>query len=155
MKLQEILDREGVIPALTGRDRRSVLAELAAAAAARAGGEIEAGTLLKRLLEREGDRSTALEKGVAIPHAKVPISHIVAVFGRADEGIDYGAPDGQPCRLFFTLAIPEGQRAAHLHLAALARIARIVRSEAFRRKLLEAPDADTLYAAIREEDDRS
>lgn len=152
MKLLEILDRDGVIPALTGRDKRSVLAELAAKAAARSGGAIGAETLLDRLLAREGDRSTGIGAGVAVPHGKATLSKMVAVFGRSADGVEFGADDKQPVRLFFALAVPENQPGCHL--AALARIARLLKSEQFRQRLLDAPDGDSLYAAIREEDTR-
>lgn len=153
MKLLEILDRDGVLPALTGRDKRSVLAELAAAAAGRSGGAIGPDLLLERLLSREGDRSTGIGLGVAVPHGKAAVPKMVAVFGRSAEGIDFGSDDKQPVRLFFALAVPENQPGCHL--AALARIARLLKNEAFRRKLLEATDADALFTAIRDEDART
>lgn len=152
MKLLEILDRDGVIPALTGRDKRSVLAELAQVAASRSGGAISPETLLDRLLVREGDRSTGIGQGVAVPHGKATLPRMVAVFGRSTEGVDFGADDKEPVRLFFALAVPENQPGCHL--AALARIARLLKNDAFRYRLLSAPDADSLYAAIREEDGR-
>lgn len=153
MKLLEILDRDGVIPALTGRDKRSVLAELAQVASGRSGGAIGADALLDRLLAREGDRSTGIGQGIAVPHGKATLSKMVAVFGRSLEGIEFGAPDNAPVHLFFALAVPEKQPGCHL--AALARIARLLKNDAFRHRLLAAADADSLYAAIREEDGRT
>jgi mannitol/fructose-specific phosphotransferase system IIA component (Ntr-type) len=152
MKLLEILDRDGVIPALAGRDKRSVLAELAGKAAARSNGAVEADALLQKLLQRENDRSTGIGQGVAVPHGKAQIAKMIAVFGRSNEGVDFGSDDRQPVKLFFALAVPEGQPGCHL--AALARIARLLKSDGFRQKLLDATDGDSLYAAIREEDGR-
>jgi PTS system nitrogen regulatory IIA component len=152
VKLLEILDRDGVIPALTGRDKRSVLEELAKAASGRSGGAISPETLLDRLLAREADRSTGIGMGVAVPHGKTSLPKMIAVFGRSPDGVEFGADDKQPVKLFFALAVPETQPGCHL--AALARIARLLKNEAFRRRLLDASDADTLYAAIREEDAR-
>lgn len=129
-----------------------MLAELAQAASTRSGGAISPETLLDRLLAREADRSTALNEGVAVPHGKATLSKMIAVFGRSPEGVDFDAGDKQPVRLFFALAVPESQPGCHL--AALARIARLFKNPDFRRRLMEAPDADTLYAAIREEDAR-
>lgn len=152
MKLLEILDRDGVIPALNGRDKRSVLAELAAAAAAKSGGAIGSEQLLERLLSREGAGCTGIGLGVAVPHGKAKLPKMIAVFGRSTEGVDFGADDGQPVKLFFALAVPENQPGCHL--AALARIARLLKNDAFRKKLLEAPDGDALFTTIREEDAR-
>ena len=148
MKLLEILDREAVLPALAGRDKRAVLAELAAAAAGRSGGAVDAATMLDAFLERESQGTTGIGDGVAIPHGKVQLPRVIAVVGRSREGIGFG--DKVPSTLFFALAIPKGKPGCHL--AALARIARLTKAETFRRKLLEAADADALFAALQEED---
>lgn len=153
MKLLEILDRDGVIPALNGRDKRSVLAELAAAAAARSGGAIGSEQLLDRLLSREAAGGTGIGQGVAVPHGKAALPRMIAVFGRSAGGVDFGADDKQPVKLFFALAVPENQPGCHL--AALARIARLLKSDSFRQKLLDAPDGDSLFTAIRDEDART
>lgn len=129
-----------------------MLAELARVAAGRSGGAIGAEALFDRLLAREGDRSTGIGQGIAVPHGKGTLPKMVAVFGRSAEGIEFGAPDSEPVRLFFALAVPEGQPGCHL--AALARIARLLKNDAFRQRLLAESDADSLYAAIREEDGR-
>ena len=153
MKLVDILDREGVIPALNGRDKRAVLDEIAAAVAKRTNGTLSAETMSARLMERENGGSTAMGFGVAVPHGKAPLAKMIAVFARTAEGVEFGALDKRPCQLFFGLAIPETQPGCHL--AALARIARLLKSEAFRQRLLTAPDGDSLWEAIREEDART
>jgi PTS system nitrogen regulatory IIA component len=45
---------------------------------------------------------------------------------------------------------PESSTGAHLK--ALARISRVFKDQAFRKRLLEAPDADAMYRVIAEED---
>lgn len=153
MKLVDILDREGVIPALQGRDKRAIVEELATAAATRTNGAVAPDVLAARLLERENDRSTAIGFGVAVPHGKAPLLRMVAVFGRSPDGVEFGAMDRTPCRLFFALAVPETQPGCHL--PALARIARLLKSEPFRQRLLTATDADGIWDAIRDEDARA
>lgn len=148
MKLLEILDREGVLPVLAGRDKRSVLAELAAAAAARSEGAVDAAAMLDAFVERESQGSTGIGDGIAVPHGKVNLTRVIAVVGRSPEGVSFG--DKEPSRLFFALAIPRGKPGCHL--AALARIARLTKSESFRRRLLDAADGDALFAALGEED---
>jgi nitrogen PTS system EIIA component len=58
--------------------------------------------------------------------------------------------DGQPTYLFFVLVAPEHSTGAHLK--ALARISRVFKDVDFRRRLLQAPDADAMYEIIAEED---
>src|SRR5687768_7591308 len=65
--------------------------------------------LLLSLLGRERLGSTALGRSVALPHTRyvVPgVSKPRIIFGRHPDGIDYGAPDGAPVRLFFLLVSP-------------------------------------------------
>jgi len=151
MRLLEILDRDGVAPALQGRDRASVIDELARLVAQRVGGAATAEILRARLLDREKDRSTGIGYGVAVPHGRAPeVDRLVAIVGRTDAPIEFGAMDRRPCRLFFVLAAPENRPTDHLK--ALARIAKLLKNESLRTRLLEAPDADAMFDAIRVED---
>ncbi|HLU65812.1 MAG TPA: PTS sugar transporter subunit IIA, partial [Kofleriaceae bacterium] len=65
-------------------------------------------------------------------------------------GVDFGAMDGQPTHLFFVMVAPESSTGAHLK--ALARISRVFKDAQFRRRLLEAADADAMYEIIAQED---
>ena len=81
--------------------------------------------------------ATGLPGGIGIPHARSEhVTQASLVFGRAPEGIDWGAADG-PANLVFLIAGPKGRDEDHLSvLATLAR--RLTRAD-FRRSLLEAP----------------
>ena len=61
----------------------------------------------KAILAREAQSSTAIEAGIAVPHAKsdcVKAPSLAAC--TLKEGVDYGAMDGQPSDLFFMIAAP-------------------------------------------------
>src|SRR5947207_15574883 len=70
--------------------------------------------LHRALLAREGLCCTGLGRGVAVPHTRNCIAaaagRTVVVFGRHEVGIDYGAADQMPIRLFFLLLAPDVQR---------------------------------------------
>jgi len=113
--------------------------------------QLDRGELLQVLLERERLGSTGIGDGVAIPHGKLKdLDQLMICFGRHRQGVDFDAMDGRPTQLFFLLVAPED--AAGVHLKALARISKLLRSEEVRRRLLDAVDADTLYRIIVEED---
>ncbi|HLY38749.1 MAG TPA: PTS sugar transporter subunit IIA [Candidatus Binatia bacterium] len=152
MKITDILTADMVVPALRGRTKGDVINELAGVVA---GGhpEIDRARLVQALEDRERLNSTALGEGVAIPHGKLPgLSRVVAAFGRSPGGVDFQSLDGKPTHLFFLLVAPEDSAGAHLK--ALARISRLLKDEAFRKRLIEAGTANELYAIIRDEDDR-
>jgi mannitol/fructose-specific phosphotransferase system IIA component (Ntr-type) len=96
-------------------------------------------------------RPRPVGEGVAIPHGKLSaVTEIVACLGRARAGVDFDAMDKQSTYLFFVLVAPESSTGAHLK--ALARISRVFKDGSFRKRLLEAPDADGMFAVIAEED---
>ncbi len=152
MKIADILGQEMVVPVLSGRDKTDVIVELAGVVA-REHPEIDHGRLVQALEDRERLNSTALGEGVAIPHGKLPgLKRVVAAFGRSPAGIDFNSLDGKPTHLFFLLVAPEDSAGAHLK--ALARISRLLKDESFRARLMQAPDAASLYQTIRAEDDK-
>jgi len=152
VKITDILTADMVVAALRGRTKGDVIDELAGVVAA-GHPEIDRARLVQALEDRERLNSTALGEGVAIPHGKLPgLRRVVAAFGRSPAGVDFQSLDGKPTYLFFLLVAPEDSAGAHLK--ALARISRLLKDEAFRRRLIEAGTADDLYATIQQEDDR-
>jgi len=152
MRITDILGEEDVVPHLAGRSKGDVIEELAGVVAAHHD-EIDRARLVQALEDRERLNSTALGEGVAIPHGKLPgVKRVVAAFGRSPGGVDFSSLDGKPTHLFFLLVAPEDSAGAHLK--ALARISRLLKDESFRRRLMEAPTAEALFHAIREEDEK-
>jgi PTS system nitrogen regulatory IIA component len=60
--------------------------------------------------------------------------------------------DGKPAHLFFLLVAPENS--AGIHLKALARISRLMKDQAFRKRLMEVSSAEEIYALFSEEDEK-
>jgi PTS system nitrogen regulatory IIA component len=150
MKIVDLIKRDMVVPELRATDKRGILEELAAYMAGRHP-RIDRGTLSKVLIEREQLASTAIGEGVAIPHGKLgAVGEIVACLGRAVKGVEFDSMDGQPTYLFFVLVAPESSTGAHLK--ALARISRVFKDPEFRRRLLLAPDGESMYNVVAEED---
>jgi nitrogen PTS system EIIA component len=150
MKIVDLIKRDMIVPALEATDKKGILEELAAYM----GGHhprIEPAALAKVLVEREQLASTAIGEGVAIPHGKLAaVGEIVACLGRAPKGVDFDSMDGQPTYLFFVLVAPESSTGAHLK--ALARISRVFKDSEFRRRLMNASDAETMYHVVADED---
>ena len=99
LRLADYLREEFVLWELPGPDKLSFLRALAAEAAARVPA-VEEQELLARLLEREEERSTGVGGGLALPHARLSgLETSVLFVGRACEGLDFAAPDGEPVDL--------------------------------------------------------
>ena len=108
---------------------------------------LDAVTVLERLEEREKLGSTGFGRGVAIPHARIPVlGRPVAVFLRLDTPVAFDAADGMPVDMVFGLLSPEAAGAAHLH--ALAAISRMMRDDKMHDALGETTNAEALYALL-------
>ncbi|EPS4453208.1 PTS fructose transporter subunit IIABC [Vibrio parahaemolyticus] len=68
---------------------------------------------------REELGNTGFEDGVAIPHAKsAAVIEPAVVIGVSKSGIEYGAEDGLPSKLFFMIASPDGGDNHHIEVLA-------------------------------------
>ena len=148
--LSELISPATINLNLTGANRDAVLEELVAQIPALADQPEARQTLLRALHEREQLHSTGIGDGVALPHARNALVGLVGepviVFGRHAQGIPYGAIDGVPANLFFLVIAPTVTQ----HLAALARISRLLRDPKLRKNLLAADSAKTIQSQIRE-----
>ena len=139
-----------VLPALRGESKEGILCELVGSLASQRP-EIDGRLLLDLVCERERLGSTAVIEGVAIPHGRLAgLTNVALVIGRHADGVDFGALDGLPTRLFFLLVAPEQSNGAHLKL--LARVSRLVKDASFRDTLMRARDQHELYQRIVERD---
>jgi PTS system fructose-specific IIA component len=145
--LSQLLVPARVRVPLTSRDKSSVLRELVDLLVSTAGGDAD--DILHSVRDREECQSTGFGYGVAIPHARTPtLLELTMVAGTAPEPIEFSALDGQPVRLLFLVVGPES--AAGAQVRALARIARLVRRDAVRDRLLKAPTAEEFHQLIRD-----
>ena len=93
--------------------------------------------VLEALHTREGEISTGIGSGVAIPHAfSEKLDHVVAVFGRSKEGIDFEALDNAPVNFVLLFIVPK--KDYHMHLQTLAAIAKLFNNCEVRQQLAKA-----------------
>lgn len=150
MRLESLTRPELIFRHLPAQDRDSVLQALAARLA-ESGLVGSSAELLAKLQEREQLGSTGIGAGVAIPHCKLKgLERPILAVGVVDRpGVDFGAVDGKPVRLFFLLVSPTQSPAEHLQV--LAAISRWVKAEGHVAELLESRDAGEIYALLRQE----
>ena len=145
MLLTDLLSLERVRVPLSARDKPGAIRELAQLLVEQAGGDLE--DVVTAVEEREAVLSTGIGHGVAIPHGRSPtVPTLALVCGSTAEAIPFDAIDGEPVRLFFMLVGPE--RCAGQHVKALGRIARLVRGDALRRRLLAAASPEEFHRAL-------
>jgi PTS system nitrogen regulatory IIA component len=147
MLISDFIAPDSVEPVLKVKTKKQLLQELSARAAPLTG--LPERDIFEVLLQRERLGSTGLGQGIAIPHAKLQgLKHIVGVFARLAEPIDFDAVDGQKVDIVFLLLAPAAAGADHL--TALARISRLLREGSAVEKLRASKDAAALYAVLTE-----
>ncbi|PQL24259.1 PTS fructose transporter subunit IIABC [Veillonella sp. T34266-5] len=107
---------------------------------------------LKAVFAREESGSTGLGDGIATPHAKsagVKEAGLAAMV--VPNGVDFEALDGQPSRLFFMIAAPEG--AADTHVEVLSKLATMVIDPDFKNALIQAATVDRFLKLITAKED--
>jgi fructose-specific phosphotransferase system IIA component len=152
MKLTDVLTEDLVEMDLKAASREEAIKELVQLFADK--GKIRPTDVVPvsdAILQREQLGSTAIGRGVAIPHAKAPAAkEFMAAFGRSKDGIAFAAIDGEPVHLVFLLASPpDSQRA---HLKALAHISRLLTKQDLRSRILSAKDAAEALSLFEEEE---
>ena len=102
---------------------------------------------LEAVFAREESGSTGLGDGIATPHAKsagVKEAGLAAMV--VPNGVDFEALDGQPSRLFFMIAAPEG--AADTHVEVLSKLATMVIDPDFKNALIQSATVDRFLELI-------
>ena len=125
-----LLRMEAVSTNLGSRTKNSTLRELVALAE-KTGLVLDLQTLRDAVIHREELCSTAIERGIAIPHPRRPLPEAIAepilVVAKTSQGIAFGAPDGRLTTLLFLTASQDDRH--HLHI--LARLCRMLRDQDF------------------------
>lgn len=149
MALIDMVTEEIVKIPLESKDKPDVLRELVQIL--KDTGQIsDFDAVLQVIQEREDKGSTGLEKGFAVPHAKCPaVCSLKLAIGISPDGIDFDALDKQPSRLFFMLVAAPDQSGPHVE--ALAEIAKLSRSNALCKALVNADSAAEVVELLKGE----
>lgn len=144
--LAEALKAGGVVYRVGGSDKTSVLS--AVVELLRLPEEVDRQFLYQVLLARETLGSTGVGEGIAIPHVRNPIVlHITRptiTLCFLENPIPFGALDGIPVKVLFTMVSPTVQ--AHLHL--LSRLGFVLRDPEFKAALKREALRDELIERL-------
>ena len=145
MTISDFLAPNDVVCDVRAVNKRQLLHELSERAASSL--DLEAEYIASELLKREDLGSTGMGRGVAIPHARLPmVTKPYGVMARLKLAIDFEAIDGQPVDLVFLLLLPAPPEADQL--VALASVARKFKTDDLLKRLRRARNQSELYAAM-------
>lgn len=114
----------------------------------------EKATFLNDIQAREELGNTGFEDGVAIPHAKsAAVTQPAVAIGVSKKGIDYGAEDGLPSKLFFMIASPDGGDDHHIEV--LAELSSKLIEEGFIDAFLNAETSEQAFEILLKKSERT
>ncbi|HPF08801.1 MAG TPA: cation:proton antiporter [Candidatus Cloacimonadota bacterium] len=129
-------------------NQNEMLQELSRIAAKRTDLDVE--TLYHEMLIREEQMSTAMGRGIAIPHARVEgleKSYVFVVQNRV--GLDWDSPDGLPVRLLILIISPKDSPNAQIQI--LQCLATVLRDRDAAQALVTSNDSTFIWATLRNE----
>ena len=148
MALSDHLSEESVCMSIEAAERDDALRELLVNLVSHNKlPEAQVEPSMEALLAREKLGSTALGKGVAVPHARVEgLEQTLVAFGYSEEGIEFDALDGQPVQYFFLVISPEDDHEEYVAL--MGKISQLVRDHDFRRFLEAARESEDVVDLV-------
>ncbi len=132
MRIVDLLSRERIELGSSAQNKQEVIEKMVELQA-KSGALKDKEEYRKAIEQRENLGSTAIEAGIAVPHAKsqsVAFPSLCAM--TLQNAVDYDAPDNQPCDLFFMIAAPTD---GELHLEILSRLMTLMMNPAFTESL--------------------
>jgi len=143
--LPDLLDERQVILRLRSRKLQNALREIIQVLTQNR--KIDnAERFLEQLLAREREHPSVVENDVVFPHARTDlVDEIIIGIGRSRAGIPIGA-DQERARLIFVIGVPE--RLVNDYLICVGTLARLVKDEATRSRLLHAETSSEFIEAL-------
>ena len=148
-ELISYFDEARFIPSLRARSKAGILKELAQCMAEDP--DIRHPDVLQEAMEaREKMGSTGIGKEVAIPHSRtLSVPNLKALVARSKKGVDWGAADKKPVKLFFLVVAPPQDR-SNSYLPLLGALVSAMQKKKARDELIAAKDFAEASAILEE-----
>ncbi len=145
MRITDLLKKEGIVLGAAPADKRAAIDQLVALHE-KCGNLLDPAAYKEGILKREDMGTTAIGMEIAIPHAKSEAVKAPALTAlTVPDGVDYGAPDGEPCKLLFMIAATTD---GDVHLEVLARMMQMLMDPGFTDDLKAAKTPEEFLAVI-------
>lgn len=109
--------------------------------------------LYQSVVDREKDMSTAMGRGIAIPHGHIDKGPAIqGVMGICREGIEFDSPDGEPVKLIMLIVTPKDKK--DMHLKVLSSLSSMVSDSAIRERLMAAISPEDAMEVIESKEAR-
>ena len=145
--LAEALEAGGIFYKLPGTSKEATLRSLVDVLPLPEGTERE--MLFRLFLAREASTSTAIGRGIALPHARNPVilhvEHPMVTLCFLEQPVEFGASDGKPVEVLFSLVCPTMRS----HLQVLSRISFALHDAQFKEAIMRQLPRDEILREAR------
>jgi Kef-type K+ transport system membrane component KefB len=146
ISILEYFSHRAVISHLKSTDKERAIGELCTLAGS-IDDSLEEGVLYEQVMCRENSMGTAIEEGIAIPHARIKaLKRPVIVFGRSTEGIEWDSPDGRLTRLIYLILTPASDDDVQVQI--LGRIAQVISDAQIRQDIMQCANAEEIWSIL-------
>ena len=146
MKISDLLSSQSIQIGAAPADKSAAINQLADLME-KGGSLSDKQQYLKDVLAREASCTTGLGDGIATPHAKsAGVKKAALAAMTVPAGIDFESLDGNPARLFFMIAAPEGAADAHIEL--LQQLSTMIMDNDFKEALIAAKSKEEFLKII-------
>lgn len=152
MKILEGMDRKNILLEFMANDKKDAISRLAVQL--QENNQLtDLESFIQAVLYREGETTTGVGNGIAVPHGKSSaVIESTVIFAKLTEPLDWDSIDGQPVDMIFMLAIADSDKTDG-HLKLLANLASKLMDEEFVQQLRTTTDYDELLELISKEKD--
>ncbi|NIA22574.1 MAG: PTS transporter subunit EIIA [Proteobacteria bacterium] len=148
--LLSYMSDELVVTEIKGKNKNDVIEELVDVFD-KAGVLDNKKNFLSAIVKRENVETTAIGKGIAIPHGRSEdVKKMAILFARSKEGINFRSLDKKPVNIIFMIAAPLNVNKEYLQT--IARIARLLRHEDIKEQLINAAGKEEILNIIKDFD---
>ena len=148
MKITDLLSEKTINTKVVAASKEDVIKQ-AVALIAKSGAINDVAVYEQGVFKREGESTTGIGEGIAIPHCKSDVVAKPALAAMViPQGVDYEALDGEPVHLLFLIAAPNSED--NVHLDVLARLSEMLMNDEFKNKLLQAKSKKEFLQVIDE-----
>ncbi len=146
ISLLEFFSKRAIIAELGAQNREQAIEELCRVLCREE--ELDSDRICPAVLQREQAMGTAIEEGIALPHARLDfLRRPFIALGRAREGIDWNSPDGKPARFVFLILTPAGEDDLQVNI--LSGLARLMSNVSLRQALHSAESRHDIISLLR------
>ncbi|MFH1441276.1 MAG: cation:proton antiporter [Candidatus Omnitrophota bacterium] len=149
VSILEYFSRRGIIADIKFSERDKAVQELCELASV--GEDMpDADNIYAAVIKRENDMGTAIEEGIAVPHARLAvIKRPVVIFGRSLDGIEWNSPDGKLTNMIFLILTSQDDYDTQVQI--LSFIAKTVSDKKIREDIMQSNDDYGIWQLLQKE----